>query len=102
MRLSFMVDPISFQDVRKPEGAPAADARTLTVTSRNGVRITATVIGAIADGWVRFKVEPTSDEGKTEADDLKKKMEGFDFKLGPNEIEMLGWGMKDVTSEPKK
>ncbi len=102
MRLSFMVDPISFQDVRKQEGAPAPDARTLTVTSRNGVRITATVLGAIADGWVRFKVEPTSDEGKAEADDLKKKMEGFDFKLGANEIEMLGWGMKDVTTEPKK
>ena len=102
MRLSFMVDPISFQDVRKQEGAPAADARTLTVTSRNNVRITATVLGAIAEGWVRFKVEPTSDEGKAEADELKKKMEGFDFKLGPNEIEMLGWGMKDVTTEPKK
>ncbi len=102
MRLSFMVDPISFQDVRKQEGAAAADARTLTVTSRNGVRITATVLGALGDGWVRYKVEPTSEEGNAEAAELKKKMEGFDFKLGPNEIEMLGWGMKDVTTEPKK
>ena len=102
LRLSFMVDPISFQDVRKQEGAPAPDARSVTITSRNGVRITATVMGAIAEGWVRFKIEPTSDEGAAEAAELKKKMEGFDFKLGPNEIDMLGWGLKDVTTEPKK
>ena len=101
MRLSFMVDPISFQDVRKPEGAPAADGRRMVATSRNGVRISYAVIGKLADGWVRFTVEATSDGGHAEAATLKSKMEGYDFKLSANEIEMLGWQLKDVTTEPK-
>jgi len=101
MRLSFMVDPISFQDVRKQAGAPAADARRMIVTARNGVQITYTVVGAMADGWVRFAVEATSEEGRAEAADLKTKLEGFDFKLAPHEIDMLGWALKDVTTERK-
>ena len=102
MRLSFMVDPISFQDVRKQEGTPAADGRRMVVTARNGVRISYATIGKLADGWVRFTVEATSDEGREEAANLKSKMEGYDFKLATNEIEMLGWELKDVTTEPKK
>jgi hypothetical protein len=101
MRLSFMVDPISFQDVRKQSGAPAADARRMIVTARNGVQITYTVIGALSDGWVRFEVEATSDEGRAEAINLKTKLEGFDFKLASHEIDMLGWALKDVTTERK-
>ena len=96
-----MVDPISFQDVRKQTGAPAADARRMVVTSRNGVQITYTVVGNLADGWVRFAVEATSDEGRAQAAELKTKLEGFDFKLAPHEIDMLGWALKDVTAEPK-
>jgi hypothetical protein len=102
MRLSFMVDPISFQDVRKHEGTPAADGRRMVVTSRNGVRISYATIGKLADGWVRFTVEAISDEGRDEAATLKSKMEGYDFKLATNETEMLGWELKDVTTEPKK
>lgn len=101
MRLSFMVDPISFQDVRKPAGEAAPDARKMVVTSRNGVRITYTSIGDLKDGWVRFATEATSDAGKAEADDFRKKTDGFDFKLAQHEIDMLGWGLKDVTQEPK-
>ena len=102
MRLSFMVDPISFQDVRRQEGVPASDARTVVVTSRTGLRISYVVIGKLADGWVRFKIDTLSDEGRDEAANLRSKMEGYDFKLGANEIEMLGWQLKDVTTEPKK
>jgi hypothetical protein len=101
MRLSFMVDPISFQDVRKAKGEPAADARRLVVTSRNGYRVTYTSIGDVAEGWVRFAVDQTEDAGKTEADELRKKIDGFDFKLAQHEIDMLKWGLMDVTSEVK-
>jgi hypothetical protein len=73
----------------------------MVVTSRNGVEITYTVVGALAEGWVRFAVNATSDEGRAQAADLKTKLEGFDFKIAPHEIEMLGWGLKDVTAERK-
>ena len=101
MRLSFMVDPISFQDVRKSTGEPKPDARRMVVTSRNGYRITYTSIGELADGWVRFTVDATEDAGKAEADELRKKMTGYDFKLAQHEIDMLKWGLMDVTAEPK-
>ncbi len=101
MRLSFMVDPISFQDVRKPKGEPASDARRVVVTSRNGYRVTYTSIGDVGEGWVRFAVDATEDSGKSEADDLRKKVEGFEFKLAQHEIDMLKWGLMDVTAEPK-
>ena len=101
MRLGFMVDPISFQDVRKAEGAAKADARKMIVTSWKGYTITYTVIGEIADGWVRFTTQTTSDVGKEEAEDFRRKTEGFDFKLAQHEIDMLRWSMKDVSQEPK-
>jgi hypothetical protein len=101
MRLSFMVDPISFQDVRKPKGEPMPDARRMVVTSRNGYRVTYTSIGDVADGWVRFAVDATEDAGKAEADELRKKVAGFEFKLAQHEIDMLKWGLMDVTTEVK-
>ena len=101
MRLGFMVDPISFQDVRKAEGAPKADARQMIVTSWKGYTITYTAIGDVADGWVRFSTQLTSDLGKEEAEDFRRKTEGFDFKLAQHEIDMLRWSMKDVSQEPK-
>jgi hypothetical protein len=101
MRLSFMVDPISFQDVRKPKGEPAPDARRMEVTSRNGYRVTYTSIGDVGEGWVRFAVDATDDAGKAEADELRKKVAGFEFKLAQHEIDMLKWGLMDVTAEPK-
>ena len=101
MRLGFMVDPISFQDVRKAEGAPKSDARQMIVTSWKGYTITYTAIGDVADGWVRFTTQLTSDLGKEEAEDFRRKTEGFDFKLAQHEIDMLRWSMKDVSQEPK-
>ena len=101
MRLSFMVDPISFQDVRKSAGEPKADARRMVVTSRNNYRVTYTSIGDVADGWVRFAVDATEEAGKAEAEELSKKMVGFDFKLAQHEIDMLKWGLMDVTAEAK-
>ncbi len=101
MRLSFMVDPISFQDVRKAIDAQKPDARQMIVTSRNGLRITYTSIGALADGWVRFAVEATAEEGNAEAEDFRKKTEGWDFKLAAHEVDMLGWGLMDVSAEAK-
>lgn len=101
MRLSFMVDPISFQDVRKANGDPRPDARRMVVTSRNGYRVTYTSMGDVSDGWVRFAVDATDDAGKAEADELRKKVEGFEFKLAQHEIDMLKWGLADVTTEAK-
>jgi len=101
MRLSFMVDPISFQDVRKPQGEPMPDARRMVVTSRNGYRVTYTSIGDVSEGWVRFAVDATEDAGKSEADELRKKVEGFEFKLAQHEIDMLKWGLMDVTADVK-
>jgi len=101
MRLSFMVDPLSFQDVRKPTAEPKPDARKLIATGQNGIKITVTSVGELADGWVRIGVESTSDASKKQAEELKPKVDGFEFKLSKNDSDMLAWGMKDFTQEPK-
>lgn len=101
MRLSFMVDPVSFQDVRKPTKEPAPDARKLIVTGHNGLRITMTSVGDVAEGWVRIATEATTEESKAQAAELAPKIDGFEFKLSKNDSDMLAWGMADVTTEPK-
>ncbi len=101
MRLGFMVDPISFQDVRKAEGNAKDGARQMIVTSWKGYTISYTAIGDVADGWVRFTTQVTSDVGKEEAEDFRRKTEGYDFKLAQHEIDMLRWSLKDVTQEAK-
>ncbi|MDH7796870.1 MULTISPECIES: DUF4340 domain-containing protein [unclassified Beijerinckia] len=101
MRLSFMVDPISFQDVRKPTGDVKPGGRTLTAYSHNGLKLTMTSVGDLADGWVRIAAEGTTDDSKKQAEDLKPKLDGFEFKLAKNDSDMLAWGMKDFTQEAK-
>ena len=101
MRLSFMVDPLSFQDVRAPTAEPAPDARKLIAYAHNGLKITVTSIGPVTDGWVKMAVEPTSEESKTQAAELAPKIHGFEFKLSKNDSDMLAWGFMDFTSEPK-
>ena len=104
LRLSFMVDPISFQDVRAPKGEIKPDARQYIATSHDGLRVTVTSVGEQKDGWVRMQVEATpeaSDAAKKEAADLAPKMHGYEFKLSQNDIDQMAWTLKDVTAEPK-
>lgn len=101
MRLSFMVDPLSFQEVRKADGAVKPDARILTAYGHNGLKLTVTSVGDLVDGWVRIVAEGTTDESKPQAEALKPKLDGFEFKLSKNDSDMLAWGLKDFTQEAK-
>lgn len=104
LRLSFMVDPISFQDVRKPTGDLKPDSRRYIATSHEGLRVTVASVGELKDGWVRMAVETTpeaTEAAKTRAAELAPKMHGFEFKLTPNEIEQMSWTLMDVTTEPR-
>ena len=82
MRLGFMVDPISFQDVRKAEGAAKADARKMIVTSWKGYTITYTVIGEFAEGWVRFTTLTTSADRFEFVLNIQHDAEALDFGIG--------------------
>ena len=101
LRLSFMVDPLSFQDVRAPRGELKADARKLVAFGHNGLKITVVSVGSIEDGWVRMAVEATTEESKAQAAELAPKIDGFEFKLSKNDSDMMGWGLKDFTAEAK-
>lgn len=104
LRLSFMVDPISFQDVRAPKAEPKPDARQYIATSHDGLRVTVTSVGEQKDGWVRMQVDTIPDateEAKKKAAELAPKMHGFEFKLSQNDIDQMAWTLKDVTAEPK-
>ena len=62
--------------------AEALGVRTAELTDLPG----ATLLPS-ADGWVRFAVDATEDAGKEKADELRKKVDGFEFKLAQHEIE---------------
>ncbi|MDP2358103.1 MAG: DUF4340 domain-containing protein [Beijerinckiaceae bacterium] len=104
LRLSFMVDPISFQDVRAPKGEVKPDARQYIATSHDGLRVTVSSVGDQKDGWVSMQVDTTAeanDAAKKEAAELAPKMDGFEFKLSQNDIDQMSWTLEDITTEPK-
>jgi hypothetical protein len=101
LRLSFMVDPLSFQDVRAPKGDVKPDARKLVAFGHNGLKINVTSVGPVEDGWVRMAVEATTEESKAQAAELAPKIDGFEFKLSKNDSDMMGWSLKDFTAEAK-
>ncbi|MGE3248125.1 MAG: DUF4340 domain-containing protein [Beijerinckiaceae bacterium] len=71
LRVAFMMDPISFDDVRKTGTEVKPDARKIVAMSRDGLKITITNLGELKDGWVRIEAEATTDKAKKEAEELK-------------------------------
>jgi hypothetical protein len=98
-RLATLFDAFSFQDVRKRTGPAAADARHV-VADADGVRVTLTNVGNPADGWVQVTAEPTATDGKPDkAKAITTKTADFEFRLPNQQAELLGWNLKDVTTE---
>ncbi len=101
-RLATLFDAFSFQDVRKRTAAPAADARHV-VADADGVRVTLTNVGNPTDGWVQVTAEPTAADGKPDkAKAITTKTTDFEFRLPSQQTEILGWNMKDVTTEKQE
>jgi hypothetical protein len=98
-RLATLFDAFSFQDVRKRTAPAAADARHI-VADADGVRVTLTNVGNLADGWVQVSAEPSATDGKPDkAKAITTKTADFEFRLPNQEAEVLGWNLKDVTTE---
>lgn len=101
LRVAFMVDPLSFEEVRQPKEELKPGARTLVAKDRDGLTVTITSVGKFEDGWVRIAAEGTNEESKKRAEALRPKMEGFEFKLIPRYFEVMGWKLDDFTEEAK-
>jgi hypothetical protein len=101
LRVAFMVDPLSFEDVRQPKEELKPTGRKLVAKDRDGLVVTVQSVGKFEDGWVRLTVEGTTDDSKKRAEGLKPKMEGFEFKLIPRYFEIMGWKLEDFTEEVK-
>ena len=61
-----MMDPISFDDVRKAKSDVKPDARAAVAISRDGLKITIINVGDLKDGWVRIEADAT-DQGSRKA-----------------------------------
>lgn len=101
LRVAFMVDPLSFDDVRQPKEEVKPDARKFVARDRDGLVVTVTDVGTLDDGWVRISVEGTTEDSKKRAEELKPRMEGFEFKLIQRYGEVMGWKLEDLTEEIK-
>lgn len=99
-RLASVVASFAFQDVRKAS-KPADDARRMTVEVGDGLHLTVTGIGELADGWVQIAAEATNDAQRERADAIRAKVGGYDFRLPANEAEVLGWTTADLTEDQK-
>ncbi|MBV9969774.1 MAG: DUF4340 domain-containing protein [Xanthobacteraceae bacterium] len=98
-RLATLFDAFSFQDVRKRTAPAPADARHIAADS-DGVEVTLTSVGNLADGWVQITAEPTATDGKPDkAKAIATKTADFEFRLPSQQTEILGWNLKDVTNE---
>lgn len=101
LRVAFMMDPISFDDVRKASSEVKPDARTAVAMSRDGLKITIINVGDLKDGWVRIEADAMTKQAEKQAEELRKKIDGFEFKLIDRYAEVLRWTMKDLTEEAK-
>lgn len=101
LRVAFMMDPLSFDGVRKPKEEVKPDARKLVAIGHDGLRITVTNVGDLKDGWVRIKAEGTDEASKKTAAELAPKVDGFEFKLIDRYNEVLGWKLEDFTEAVK-
>jgi hypothetical protein len=98
-RLATLFDAFSFQDVRKRTAPAAADARRI-VADADGVWVTLANVGNLADGWVQVTAEPSATDGKPDkAKAITSKTADFEFRLPSQQAEVLGWNLKDVTTE---
>jgi hypothetical protein len=99
-RLTSLIESFAFQDVRK-QGQPEADPRRLVADTADGLRLSFTNVGDLADGWVQVTAEATNDAARDEAKALNAKAQGYDFRLPPHQVELLGWTIADLTDEQK-
>jgi hypothetical protein len=64
------------------------------------VRVTLANVGNPADGWVQVTAEPSATDGKADkAKAITTKTADFEFRLPSQQAEILGWNLKDVTSD---
>lgn len=99
-RLATLVESFTFQDVRKAT-KPADDARHMVVDAGEGLRLVFTALGDVAEGWVQITAEATSDAARDKVKLIASKVEGYDFRLPSNQVEILGWTLTDLTDEQK-
>jgi hypothetical protein len=99
-RLPTFIESFAFQDVRK-QAKPADDSRRLVAEVGDGLRLTITSVGELADGWVQIVAEATNDAARDKAKAINAKVEGYDFRLPPHQVEVLGWTIADLTNEQK-
>jgi hypothetical protein len=98
-RLATPFDTFAFQEVRRRTGPAPADARHIVAETGDGVRLTLTSVGELPDGWVQVTAEPINDGKPDKARAIAAKTEGFEFRLPSQQTEVLGWTVKDLTTE---
>jgi hypothetical protein len=99
-RLTTLIESFAFQDVRK-QTKPADDPRRLVAETGDGLRLALTGVGDLADGWVQIAVEATNDAARDKAKALAAKVDGYEFRLPPHQVEVLSWTVTDLTNEQK-
>jgi hypothetical protein len=99
-RFATLIESFAFQDVRK-KSQPADDPRRLSADVGDALHLVITSVGDLKDGWVQIAAEATSEAARARANAIHAKVEAYEFRLPPQQTELLGWTLADVTDEQK-
>lgn len=101
-RLGRLFEPLEFDDVRAADSAAKPSGRSISIETKDGLKVTVVALGAGADGgdWVRVTAVGASEAAKAKAEEVSAKTGAFDFRLSAGDRELLDWSMEDVTTAP--
>ncbi len=102
-RLTQLFSSLSFTDVRKASGAAANDARSVSISTSEGTSIKLVSIAPSEDKGLWVQIMATADKPEAEKGlaDVKKKLDGFEFKLSATNASPFAWSAADLVKDPQ-
>lgn len=90
---------LTFQEVKADADAPGVEAGHSVFTTDDGLAVTARVLHADKDVWVRFAVVGSSEKVKAEAERLNGRVAGWSYQIGSWKEKSLVPTIDDLKAE---
>lgn len=101
-RLANLLSKLDFVDVRRSTAPDGEGRGVLRFETNDGLAITIVALSGQdqRDQWARISVESLSDEAKAAAEQLTRKVDGFEFRLPAGDLDVADWDADDFYVPP--